>query len=71
MSTRIRRVLLALAFATAVVAAPLGGAAAQSEAGGSDIAVIDIQRLLRKAKATVDFTNQIERQRYTFCLGQR
>ena len=65
MNTRIRRVFLALAFATAVAAAPLGGAAAQSEAG-TDIAVIDIQRLLRKAKATVDFTNQIDRQRQLF-----
>ncbi len=65
MITRMRRVFLALAFATAVAAAPLGGAAAQSEAG-PDIAVIDIQRLLRKAKATVDFTNQIDRQRQLF-----
>ena len=65
MKTRIRRVFLALAFATAVAAAPLGGAAAQSETG-PDIAVIDIQRLLRKAKAAVDFTNQIERQRQLF-----
>ncbi len=59
MKTRIRRVFLALAFATAVAAAPLGGAAAQCETG-PDIAFIDIQRLLRKAKATVDFTNQID-----------
>ncbi len=65
MKTRVRRVFLALAFATAVAAAPLGGAAAQSETG-RDIAVIDIQRLLRKAKARIDFTNQVERQRQLF-----
>ncbi len=65
MKTRMRHVFLALALATAVASAPLGGAVAQSETG-PDIAVIDIQRLLRKAKATVDFTNQIDRQRQLF-----
>ena len=65
MKTRVRRVFLALAFATAVAAAPLGGAAAQSETG-RDVAVIDIQRLLKKAKARIDLTNQVDRQRQLF-----
>ena len=65
MKTRVRRVFLALAFATAVAAAPRGGAAAQSETG-RDVAVIDIQRLLKKAKARIDLTNQVDRQRQLF-----
>ncbi len=65
MKTRIRRAFLAFTLATAVTATPLGGVAAQSETQPG-IGVINFQRLLQQAKATIDIKNQIEGQRQLY-----